>query len=245
MTISLTESAITTPTQLLNTSKGKFAYRVLGAGQPMILLNRFRGTLDSWDPAFLDQLAAHYQVVTLDYPGIGRSSGTLPTDTQSMAESVKAFTDTLGLQQFVIGGWSYGGIMAQAFAATYPELVAGVIVIGSNPLGTNPVPPEQIFFDTALKPVNDLADEMILFFEPASQISVAAGERSHERIAQRQEDQDIPVTPDVFPLYFKGGGDARLDPHHNREKLLTTTLPILVLMGDHDPSFPVENCGGR
>lgn len=237
----LTISAVSSPTQFIEASTGKIAYRTLGAGQPIVLFNRFRGILDTWDPAFLDLLATHYTVLTFDYPGIGRSEGSLPTDALSLVEAVKSFTDALGLEQFILGGWSYGGIMAQTFAANYPESVSSLIVIGSNPLGTNAVPPEQIFFDTALKPVNDFADELILFFEPASEVSVAAAKASHDRIAARKEDLDIPVTPEIFPLYFKGGADVREDSYKNREKLFTTTIPILSLMGDHDPSFPVEN----
>lgn len=234
-------SAISTPTQFIETSTGKIAYRTLGSGQPIVLFNRFRGILDSWDPAFLDGLAGYYTVVTFDYPGIGRSEGSLPTDARSLVTAVKSFTDALGLQQFILGGWSYGGIMAQTFAANYPEQVSSLIVIGSNPLGSNAVPPEQIFFDTALKPVNDFEDELILFFEPASDVSKVAAKASHERIAARKEDVDIPVTPEVFPLYFKGGADARADNDKNREKLFTTNIPILSLNGDHDTSFPVEN----
>ena len=241
MATSLTANAVSTTTQFAVTSTGKIAYRTLGSGEPLLLFNRFRGTLDTWDPAFLDQLAAHYTVITFDYPGIGRSEGSLPTDASSVANAARDFVDVLGLTRFILGGWSYGGIMAQTFAAIYPELVSSLIVIGSNPLGTNAVPPEKVFFDSALKPVNDLDDEMILFFEPAAAISVAAGKASHDRIAQRTEDLDIPVTPEKFQLYFKGGADAREDAANNREKLLHTTIPLLALMGDHDPSFPVEN----
>jgi hypothetical protein len=37
---------------LLNVRQ-KLAYRSIGTGLPNILLNRFRGALDTWDPAFL------------------------------------------------------------------------------------------------------------------------------------------------------------------------------------------------
>lgn len=233
--------AVDTSTMYLETAYGKIAYRTLGTGKTMVLFNRFRGTLDTWDPLFLDELAGHYTVIIFDYPGIGLSQGSLPQNVQGIMEAVKAVVDSMSLDHFILGGWSYGGVMAQAFAVTYPEMVSKLIVIGSNPPGTNPVAPEQIFFDTALKPVNDLADEKILFFEPASTVSVAAAEASHKRIKQRTKDLDIPVLPGVFSHYFQGGADARMDPYNNRAKLLKTAIPMLVLMGDHDPSFPVAN----
>jgi pimeloyl-ACP methyl ester carboxylesterase len=54
-----------------------FAYRRLGrpGGLPLVLLQHFRGNLDSWDPALTDALAAEREVILVDYPGVGSSSG--------------------------------------------------------------------------------------------------------------------------------------------------------------------------
>jgi pimeloyl-ACP methyl ester carboxylesterase len=41
-------------------------------GQPIVLCSRFRGNMDTWDPAFLDGLASQgFQVITFDYTGWG------------------------------------------------------------------------------------------------------------------------------------------------------------------------------
>ena len=40
-----------------------------GSGDPVILLNRFRGTLDTWDPAFVAALARRHRVVMFDSLG--------------------------------------------------------------------------------------------------------------------------------------------------------------------------------
>ena len=53
------------------------------------MINRFRGTLDTWDPAFLDALASRYNVITIDYSGTGLSTGTCAADVLSMAKDVK------------------------------------------------------------------------------------------------------------------------------------------------------------
>jgi len=241
MKTNISMSALEATTQYVETISGKIAYRTIGEGKEIVLFNRFRGTLDTWDPAFIDELAASFRVIIFDYPGIGKSDGELPLDVPGVVQSVKSFTDALELNKFFVGGWSYGGVMAQAFTVAYPVHVSKLLVIGSNPPGTNPTAPEQIFFDIALKPVNDLADEKIAFFEPASNLSVAAAEASHRRIASRTNDLDTPVSPEIFDRYFKGGMDARLDSYNNREKLLNTDIPVLVVMGDHDPSFPTEN----
>ena len=55
----------------------RFTYRRIGprGGVPLVLLNRFRATIDWWDPEFLDYLSADHDVILFDNVGIGYSSG--------------------------------------------------------------------------------------------------------------------------------------------------------------------------
>ena len=67
-------------------------------------------------------------------------------------------------------------------------------------------------------------------------------QRSHARIARRTADRDHPVSPAVFNRILQTvGPDIRADWQRVREALMTTSLPILIISGDHDISFPVEN----
>ena len=54
-----------------------FAYRDTGGdGRPVVLLQHFRGNLDNWDPALVDELAAEPGgTITFDYQGVGGSEG--------------------------------------------------------------------------------------------------------------------------------------------------------------------------
>ncbi len=56
----------------------KLAYQRFGSGMPLVLVNRFRGTMDTWDPLFLSSLATKNELILFDYPGIGLSEGQLP-----------------------------------------------------------------------------------------------------------------------------------------------------------------------
>lgn len=217
------------------------AYRVIGKGSPVILVNRFRGTIDTWDPLFLDLLAAHHTVVTFDYSGIGYSTGTLPTDVKEVAKDVKDLSDYLKLKEVTAIGWSYGGLVAQVAALQYPDLIKQLILLGTGPVGKREVPLEPAFIERALKPINDFDDEIVLFFEPESPESILAAKASHERIAKRLDVSKIPSTQDVFQRYFQGGAGVAEDTDGFREKLKATKLPILVISGDHDISFAVEN----
>ena len=52
-----------------------------------MLLQHFRGNLDSWDPALTDALAAEREVILVDYPGVGSSTG----EPSTMIADVNAF----------------------------------------------------------------------------------------------------------------------------------------------------------
>jgi pimeloyl-ACP methyl ester carboxylesterase len=65
----------------------------------------------------------------------------------------------------VIGGWSLGGMAAQALTPLYRVRVSHAVLIGSVPPGKNAQPAEYLFFDTALKCQNDIKDETILSSE--------------------------------------------------------------------------------
>ena len=234
-------TAVSAPTKYAVIANKKIAYRSIGAGKPIILCNRFRGILDSWDPAFLDALAKEFRVIIFDYSGIGLSSGSLSTEIATVANDVKDLAAFLQLKKFIIGGWSYGGIVAQTFSTHYPDAITHTVVIGTNPPGKNEHPPEKIFLERSSKPVNDFDDEIILFFEPASDISRKAAKRSHDRIAQRVKDRDSMVSPEKFELYYKGTADYILDEFNSREKLGKLKTPVLSLSGDHDCVCPIEN----
>ncbi len=219
----------------------RIAYRSIGKGTPIILANRFRGTLDTWDPAFLDALARNFNVITFDYSGYGLSTGTAPTDVMTAANDVRDLAEALKLKTIVVGGWSHGGLVAQTVTAHYPNLVTYAILIGTGPPGKNKFGPEKLFFDTALKPFNDLNDEVILFFEPQSEASVQAAKLTHDRLAKRTKDLDVPIPQELWDEYFKVGADFSADKYNTRTKLKATRIPLLIICGDHDISFPVEN----
>lgn len=235
-------TAINSKTEFADLSGRKIAYRSIGKGNPIILVNRFRGTLDTWDPLFLDKLAEKYRVITFDYSGIGYSTGgTLPTDVKDVAKDVKDLADFLKIKKTILIGWSYGGLVTQAATLQYPDLVTQTVLLGTGPPGKRVVPLEKAFLDVALKPVNDFDDEIILFFEPTSEESKKAAKASHDRIAKRIDVSKIPSTMDVFQLYFKGGEGITEDKGNYKEKLEKTKTPILIISGDHDISFAVEN----
>lgn len=218
------------------------AYRKIGSGSPLLLTNRLRGTLDTWDPLFLEELASHHTVITFDYPGVGYSSGALPTDLDALGKLVAGVADAVGLERFTIVGWSWGGIVAQLAVTDLAQRLTHAVIIGANPPGKNDIPVQQAFLDRAVKPVNDLADEEVLFFVPGSARSMAAARASHERIyARAGVTEKIPATMPEFMRFFKAVESFHADTGNRRAALARSKIPILLLCGDHDISAAAGN----
>lgn len=234
-------NATNSRTQFAEINGRKIAYRSIGKGDPMILCQRFRGNLDDWDPAFLDELAKKYNVITFDYTGFSSSTGDPNTNMLEFANDVTDLMKALALEKVTLVGWSFGGWVAQIVTTEFPELVSQTILIGTRPPGKVSHDLEEIFKQTAYKPVNDFNDEIILFFEPISEFSRKTARESHDRIAKRTLDKAPPVKLEHLQFYGKGGSDYVKDPYKAREKLTHTKIPILVISGDHEICFPPEN----
>jgi len=233
--------AVNSKTKFIEVNEQRFAYRSIGTGLPIIMLNRFRGNLDTWDPAFLGGLAATFNVITVDYSGIGLSTGKCASDVLSLAKDVKAVAEALKLSKFIVVGWSLGGMVTQTIITKYPELLSRAVLIGTTPPGKNTGVPEKEFWDRGLNPVNDLDDGIVLFFEPKSESSKNAAKLSFGRMAQRTDDLDTPVSKQCWDNQKKAIEDFREDKYNTLEELKKSTIPTLLIMGDHDIGFHLED----
>ncbi len=238
-------TALTAPNQLIDVGGRTLAYRTFGTGPNLVLCIRLRGTMDMWDPLFLDRLGENFTVTVFDYSGLGLSTGTASYAKADMARDVNDLVDTLELGRVVIGGWSLGGFAALVFAAMHPEKVSHVLAIATMPPGLMVKQPEPLFFETATKLTYTAEDEYILFFEPNSARSRRLGDASMARIAARREVLDHATAPEVMNAAMWASSDPTTpfpDPDGAYAAFYRATeIPVLALCGDHDLIFPVEN----
>ncbi len=76
-------------------------------------------------------LAGHFQIITFDLRGNGRSTNQAEKITMVLiVEDILTVMDAVGARKVVVCGYSNGGSIAQEFALTYPERVLGVILCG-------------------------------------------------------------------------------------------------------------------
>jgi len=104
-------------------------YELSGQGAPMVLVHGAFVDHRMWDPqvAFF---SSRYQVLRYDLRGHGRTgpSARRQYSVQLLADDLKALLEALGITRAVICGLSLGGMVAQTFAATYPDMVERLIL---------------------------------------------------------------------------------------------------------------------
>jgi pimeloyl-ACP methyl ester carboxylesterase len=143
-----TSAAATTPTtlvaarrgiasvrvQVVQTAEGSVAYRQLGKGTPLVLIMGVGGSIDGWEPAFVNALASSYRVIVFNNAGVGRTAALpAPLTITAMAGQTSAFISALGLHRVDVLGWSMGGMVAQALAVLHPTQVRRLVLAATQP----------------------------------------------------------------------------------------------------------------
>jgi len=116
------------------TKLGPVGYRVTGSGPPLVLITGYGGTMESWDPRFVNALAKTHRVVIFDNAGIGRTRALpAPLTIDAMADQTSALIDALGLGRTDVLGWSMGGMIAEALAIRHPAQVRRLVLCATFP----------------------------------------------------------------------------------------------------------------
>ena len=113
-------------------------------GLPVVFVHSLAGNTSHWS-AQLEHLRKERRAVALDIRGHGNSKSPKDGDfaIESLANDIDVVVDELGLNRFVLVGHSSGGTVAIAYAGSYPEKVAGLLL--ADPSGdARKVPAEQV-----------------------------------------------------------------------------------------------------
>lgn len=120
-----------TASAYLNIDGVNIRYQTAGMGEPVLLLHGWGCSIESLGVVF-DDLAAHYAVFALDFPGHGESG--LPPQAWGVsdyAESVLHLMDALHLQRPHIIAHSHGGRVTIKLASSHPDRVGRLILVNS------------------------------------------------------------------------------------------------------------------
>ncbi|HWD39998.1 MAG TPA: alpha/beta hydrolase [Fimbriimonas sp.] len=120
----------------------RLAWRSVGGGAPLLLVNGYAATAADWDPAMLARLSRSFEVICPDNRGMGDSElGEGELTVASMAADLLALLDELELDRLPVAGWSMGGFVAQRLARSAPDRVERLALLSTDPGGPRSVPP--------------------------------------------------------------------------------------------------------
>ncbi len=116
----------------------QIAYRRIGNGRPLLVLNGFAATSGDWDPLFMHGLASSNELILLDNRGIGSSiDDGKPFDIARLADDAAHVIETLGFERISMLGWSMGGFIAQTLALQHPDRVNKLVLLSTDPGGSD------------------------------------------------------------------------------------------------------------
>jgi pimeloyl-ACP methyl ester carboxylesterase len=240
-----TASNTTAPTQLLKVNDHSYAYRRFGGGPglPLLFLQHFTGTLDNWDPAVTDPLAAGREVILFDNAGLGRSSGEVPPTVAAMARHPMAFLEALGIERCDVLGYSLGGMVALQMVQDRPSIFRRMILVGTAPRGGEDI--MHLEKPSLAKRIQDPTNRgyavLRKIFFTASPSSQAAGEAFVRRLSQRKDDLDPVSGPKVAGAQIAAFREWEQCKGERFAELRGIRHPALVVNGVGDEMIPVSN----
>ncbi|HMW02022.1 MAG TPA: alpha/beta fold hydrolase [Acidobacteriota bacterium] len=102
-----------------------------GEGEPIVFIHGLGGNFSFWAGQVRD-LAYRFQVIRYDLRGHGGSSVSSVQTPQDHVADLAALLETLEIDQVRLVGLSMGGVIAQTFAATYPERVRQLVLVSTT-----------------------------------------------------------------------------------------------------------------
>jgi pimeloyl-ACP methyl ester carboxylesterase len=226
-------SIASAPVQVVHTALGTVAYRSIGNGAPLVMVNGWSATMEDWDPLLVDTLAERYRVITFDNAGTGRTQSLVaPMTIDEMADQTAALIKALHLGRPDILGWSMGTTVVQALAVLHPTAVRRLVLCAPYPgNGGVVLPPKAVLYaksdPTALFPANQSGAQTVygaaISSYPKAPPASSGTDAAQLKALQQWWAGDDPtghlVVKITAPTLLADGADDRLDPTANSHLL--------------------------
>jgi len=107
-----------------------------GRGMPLVLINGGPGGTHHYFHPWFSRAKDYVRVIYYDQRGCGLSDyqpGKAGYSIDQAVADLDAVRRALGIDRWVVLGYSYGGFLAQYYATIYPERLSGLILLGADP----------------------------------------------------------------------------------------------------------------
>ncbi|MEM7346046.1 MAG: alpha/beta hydrolase [Chloroflexota bacterium] len=211
-----------------------------GAGQPVVFLHGIGANAAGWHYQ-LEGLSDNYRVIALDLPGYGDSDPLETVSFPDYAQWLHEFLTEQQLEQPVLVGNSYGGMITQEYLALYPGRVRAAILTGTSPaFGRKEGEWQQKFINARLGPLD--AGKTMVDLAPHIAKGLVGSGGSAEGMALAQT--GIAAVPEET---FRAAVHC-LITFDRRDNLAKIDIPCLLLVGEEDNNAPapmMEKMAGK
>lgn len=166
---------------------GKLYYEEEGQGIPIVLISGGPGCTHHGFHPYFSQLKDIARIIYYDQRGIGKSSYDDTGKTYTIKQAVddlESLRKTLKIKRWTVLGWSYGGLLAQCYALTYPDHCTGLILGASNHNLHEPM-------------INPEEQRELMFISPAEQNAI-------ERVQQQCSQGKLTTAQVIYNKYLAG-----------------------------------------
>jgi pimeloyl-ACP methyl ester carboxylesterase len=166
MDLNITKSSANiqnTSEKIVKVGEIDIAYKMLGNGEPILLIPGGSADKNAWDPSFINDLSSNHTVIVSDTRGVGNTTiGSNPYTMQQLANDTAGLLDALNIQNANVLGYSLGSYVAQQFALTNPEKVSRLILAGSSCGGKESMPKPSEFLNLQDELVNKISNNVTI-----------------------------------------------------------------------------------
>ena len=168
----------------------KIWYESEGQGEPLLLIPGGPGSSHDYFHPFFSALSLQFRVIYYDPFGTGKSDRAKDPTEYSLKqeiEEVEQLRKSLGIAQWNVFGHSWGGVVAQGYAAKYPGFVKHLVLS------------DCLVSGKSYQETNDRANRMTAELYPENWRKI---EQLRAKGVKSTAPEMMQVSPDLFALLF-------------------------------------------
>lgn len=224
-------------------------YRIIGQGPPLLILGGGPGDVADRYLSLCELLSKKVKCILVEQRGTGKSApAVLDASTISVAltlDDFEAIRKQLGLEQWSVLGFSYGGYLASLYAHFFPSSISSLILLGSMGQNWDGSP---AFMDNVNSRLAASDRELVEFWSDPKRMKEDPQKAITETIRARMpgyfydRKKSLLVSQAVKPSDFNFDTGDLIDQDSLEKKLDLARMepnfdrPVLILHGIQDPS---------
>ncbi len=213
-------------------------YETHGSGEPLVFIGGLGADTFLWFRQ-TPELSKQFQVTVFDTRGSGESDKPVePYTIRMFADDTAGLLTALNITQANVVGASLGGLIAQEFALTYPQMVRRLILASTGFGGPHMVQPS--LFDVlpmllTMRRSGDPAKDIQRSFELFTSKAWCA---QHTDLVKQYVDWRVahPQPPDAYSRQ-----KAAVKTFNGEDRIAQIQVPVLIVHGAQDRVVPVKN----